>query len=265
MAIEGVQRLLVVVAHPDDETFGCGSLLLHARAAGATTAVLCATRGEAGQPAPGSGIDAADLGRIREAELRTAAGMLGVSEVHLLDYLDSGMDGDADVATLEGAPFDDVCRQVRAHIETFRPTVVVTLDAGDGHRDHLKMRDATVVAVRDAQWRVDRVYLQCLPKSLMQRWLDYVGQHNPDSAQSYIEAPGTPDELITTVVDTTTHLAARESAIAAHASQVSPFDQLPADMRREFLIADRMQRVVPPWTGGQRETDIFTPRAVRPV
>src|SRR5690242_4937705 len=60
-------RLQVVVAHPDDETFGCGSLLLHAAAKGATTSVVCATRGEAGEGA------ADDLGAVRERELREAA------------------------------------------------------------------------------------------------------------------------------------------------------------------------------------------------
>lgn len=250
-------RLLVAVAHPDDETFGCGSLLLHAKAAGARTAVVCATRGEAGEIAPRSGVAAADLGSAREAELRTAAGLLGVSEVHLLGYIDSGMDGDADPTTLVGAPFDDVVARVRAHIEKFQPTIIVTLDAGDGHRDHVTMRDATLAAARDADWRAERVYLQCLPKSLMQRWLDHVGQHNPDSAQPYTEAPGTPDELITTVIDTSAHLAGRDAAMAAHASQVSPFEQLPPDMRRDFLAADRLQRMVPPWTGGEPETDVF--------
>ncbi|WP_068274219.1 PIG-L deacetylase family protein [Aldersonia kunmingensis] len=255
-------RLLVAVAHPDDETFGCGSLLLHAKAAGARTAVVCATRGEAGEIAPRSGVAPADLGSAREAELRTAASILGVSKVHLLGYIDSGMDGDADPATLVGAPFDDVVARVRDQIEKFRPTIVVTLDAGDGHRDHVTMRDATLAAVRDADWQVERAYLQCLPKSLMQRWLDYVGQHHPDSADPYTEAPGTPDELITTIIDTTVHLAGRGAAMAAHASQISPFEQLPPDMRRDFLVADRLRRMIPPWTGGERETDVFTRQAV---
>src|SRR5689334_6160436 len=97
---------MVVVAHPDDESFGCGSTLLHAAAAGARTAVVCATRGEAGEPAPGTGIARVELARVRERELRDAAVVLGVSSVRLLDFADSGMEGPADAATLAGAPFD---------------------------------------------------------------------------------------------------------------------------------------------------------------
>lgn len=84
-------RVQVVVAHPDDETFGCGSLLLHAAAAGARTAVCCATRGEAGEIA--GGFRPVDLGVVRERELRDAAALLGVDQVDLLEFRDSGMAG----------------------------------------------------------------------------------------------------------------------------------------------------------------------------
>ena len=81
-------RLLVTVAHPDDETFGTGSIIAVAAERGAEVTVCCATRGEAGEAhgvEPGSHLAAA-----REAELRAAGAVLGVGRFVVLDYLDSG-------------------------------------------------------------------------------------------------------------------------------------------------------------------------------
>ncbi|MGH8977796.1 MAG: PIG-L deacetylase family protein, partial [Acidimicrobiia bacterium] len=91
--------LLVVVAHPDDESFGCGSILAHAAATGYETAVLCATRGEAGE----SRVPTDDLAAVREAELRNAARILGVGTVRVLDHVDSGMKGEPAPGTLAAA------------------------------------------------------------------------------------------------------------------------------------------------------------------
>src|SRR5215468_6429904 len=95
-------RLLVTVAHPDDETFGTGSVIALAAERGAQVTVCCATRGEAGDV---RGLtSAAEIAAIREAELRSAGTALGVAQVILLDYLDSGMTGEARPRTLAGAP-----------------------------------------------------------------------------------------------------------------------------------------------------------------
>ena len=109
-------KLLVTVAHPDDEAFGCGSVLAHATAAGVTSVVACATRGELGEPigsAARSGADGGppsprELGTIREAELRAATGLLGVSRVEVLDWLDSGVDGAPAPGSLAAASREDV-------------------------------------------------------------------------------------------------------------------------------------------------------------
>ncbi len=243
-------RVQVVVAHPDDETFGCGSLLLWAAAAGAVTAVCCATRGEAG----GTG---ADLGAVREAELCEAAALLGVRHVDLLGYRDSGMAGASAGRTLAGASLDDVVGDVRAAMAAFRPDVVVTLDASDGHRDHERIRDAAVRAARDLD--VPRVYLHCLPRSLLQQWVDHMRLGRPDveHLEGDTAALGTPDEEITTVLDVRAHLQLRERAMALHASQTSPFEGLPEELRTAFLVTDHLRRVAPPWTGGPRETSLF--------
>ena len=243
-------RLQVVVAHPDDETFGCGSLLLHAAGAGAVTGVCCATRGELG----GAG---SDLGPVREAELRRAATLLGVTRVDLLDFGDSGMNGTPPDGSLMAAPFDDVVAAVHGAMTAFAPDLVVTLDAGDGHRDHAKIRDAAVIAARHAG--VPRVYYSCLPRSLMRRWVAEMRAQRPDMEHLDADtaAMGTPDDEITTVIDATEHLSARERAMAVHASQTSPYDGLSADLRHAFLAGVPLRRVVPEWAGGPAESSLF--------
>jgi LmbE family N-acetylglucosaminyl deacetylase len=252
------QRLLVAVAHPDDETFGCGSLIAHATAAGVPAVVACATRGEAGLPAPGSGVTHGELAVVRESELRGAARLLGIERVVLFDWHDSGIDGDAAAGTLVATPLDDVAEAVGAVIDEFEPTVVVTLDGSDGHRDHAHMRDATISAVEQRALPDTRLYLHCLPRSLMRRWAEEMRRQEPDSDYLGFADLGTPDEQITTVIDTTEHLDLREQAIAFHRSQTSPFEVMPADLRVDFLSAERLRRIYPTWTGGPRETTVFT-------
>lgn len=232
-------RLLLVVAHPDDETFGCGSLLLHAAAAGWSTTVVCATRGEAGEPAPGSDLGGRTLAEVREDELRTAAGLLGVARLVLLDFADSGMDDEPAPGTLCAASPDDVVAAVRAVAAEVDPDVVVSLDAADGHRDHARMRDASVAVARE---RGVPAYLQALPRSLMDRWVAHMVQARPDMAHLQYADLGTPDGDIAVVLDTTAHLAARERAIAVHATQTSPYEGLPDDLRRAFLTRDHLLR-----------------------
>ena len=250
-------RMLVTVAHPDDETFGCGSLLAHAAACGIRTVVACATRGEAGSLAPGRGFDDADIAVVREMELLEAAAVLGVESVDLLSFLDSGMDGEPAPGTLAVAPLEEVSNVVARLIEALEPHIVVTLDGSDGHRDHLKIRDATLAAVDQAAWRVERVYLHCLPQQLMRQWVDDLQSKQPDAAHLALGELGTPEELITTIIDTTEFLELRERAIAIHASQVSPYEVMSPSLRRQFLTTERLRRVHPEWTGGTVETDIF--------
>jgi LmbE family N-acetylglucosaminyl deacetylase len=250
-------RMLVVVAHPDDETFGCGSLLAYATACGVTSVVACATRGEAGSPTAGRGLEDADMAVVRERELHEAAGVLGVDRVVLFDWLDSGMDGEPAPGALTAAPVEAVADAITDLIDEIQPTVVVTLDASDGHRDHAHIRDATLLAVAGASKRPDRVYLHCLPQQLMRKWVAALQKGQPDSQHLQLADLGTPEELITTVIDTSALLEIRERAIAIHRSQTSPYEVMPAALRREFLATERLQRIHPQWTGGPAETDIF--------
>ena len=125
MAMERLTRLgtvLVVWAHPDDETYLVGGLSAALTDAGQRVVCVTATRGEAGGADP-------DLADIRTAELETALALLGVGEHHWLDYPDGGC---ASVADHEAAA------RLRTIVEEVRPDTVVTFgpDGYTGHPDH---------------------------------------------------------------------------------------------------------------------------------
>ncbi len=235
-------RWLAAVAHPDDESFGCGSTVARAAAAGAEVTVACATRGEAGEPGPGLPA-AADLGTVREAELYRAVAHLGVARVELLGYRDSGFDGEAPRGSLCATPAADVAGVLGRLVADVRPHVVLVLDGSDGHRDHLHVRAAVTAALRQAPGPV--LVEHCLPNSLMRRWLAEMRTLRPDTAYHAIDpaALGRPDAEVTHVLDVTAVLDRRQAAVGEHRSQTSPFDGLSDDLRRAFLCTDHLAQV----------------------
>jgi N-acetyl-1-D-myo-inositol-2-amino-2-deoxy-alpha-D-glucopyranoside deacetylase len=227
-------RWVVVVAHPDDETFGCGSLIAHATRRGAHVTVISATRGEAGERTPVIAADA-DLGAVRAAELVEAARLLGADDVELLHYADSGFDGELPIGSLCSAPLADLTMWLVDRLEDLRADVLVVIDGSDGHRDHLHVRAAAEQAVTMV---AATLLLVGLPNHLMRRWLDEMRSVAPDSPYQAIDASqlGTPDHLITDVLELPDLVDVRERAIAAHRSQRSPFEDLSPELRRSFLI-----------------------------
>jgi N-acetyl-1-D-myo-inositol-2-amino-2-deoxy-alpha-D-glucopyranoside deacetylase len=238
--------LLVLVAHPDDEAFGTGSMIAYAERHGLRAVVACATRGELGDPSPGSGLTRADLPEVRERELREACRLLGAERVEVLGYVDSGVDGPPAAGSLAAAPHEELRDRVVALLDDVRPDVVVTLDGSDGHRDHAAVRDAMIAALDLAERRPQRTYLFCLVRSLMS---EAFGEGHP--ILGYL---GTPDDEITTVVDVADLLDLRWQAIRTHASQAPPFDAMGPDLQHRFLAFDQLLRVDPPWSGGPVET-----------
>jgi N-acetyl-1-D-myo-inositol-2-amino-2-deoxy-alpha-D-glucopyranoside deacetylase len=229
-------RWLVVVAHPDDETFGCGSLIADVARAGGQVTVVCATRGEAGERTPAIPADA-DLGAVRESELRAAADLLGATQVELLSYADSGFDGDLPPSSLCAAPVEEITATVVEIVNRVEPLVVVVLDGSDGHRDHLRLRRCVHGALDVAGDPGISMIETCLPNHLMRRWLEEMREAHPETAYHGIDpdAFGTPDGHVTDVLDHSAVLDLREEAIALHRSQRSPFEGLSAGLRRAFL------------------------------
>ena len=98
-----------------------------------------------------------------------------------------------------------------------------------------------------------------MPRSLLARWFEGLERARPDSEHLDLDRQGLgrPDSEITTVIDTTALRDLREKAIAAHASQVSPYEGMPDDLRTAFLTADFLLRANPPWDGGEVERALF--------
>ncbi|MGY1772099.1 PIG-L deacetylase family protein [Blastococcus sp. SYSU D00813] len=237
-------RWLAAVAHPDDEAFGCGSVLARAALLGADVTIACATRGEAGEVRPG-GDPSGDLGAVREAELRAAAERLGAARVELLGWRDSGFDGDPEPGTLCAADVDEVAAVLGRLVRELVPDVVVVLDGSDGHRDHLHVRAAVRTALRALPEPRPLLFEHCLPNALMRRWLTEVRALRPDTVYLQLDPAtlGRPDAEVTDVLDGTAVLDRRTAAIAEHRSQTSPFDGLSADLQRAFLATDHLARV----------------------
>jgi N-acetyl-1-D-myo-inositol-2-amino-2-deoxy-alpha-D-glucopyranoside deacetylase len=143
--------LLAVLAHPDDESFGMGGTLALYAARGVEVHLVCATRGEVGEVSPELMKGFSSIAERREAELRCAAGVLGLAGVHFLDYRDSGMPGSEDNThpqALAAQPLEDVAAQVVRWIRELKPQVVLTFDPIGGYRhpDHVAIHLATVRA-----------------------------------------------------------------------------------------------------------------------
>jgi LmbE family N-acetylglucosaminyl deacetylase len=145
------RRLLAVLAHPDDESFGPGGTLALYASRGVDVHLICATNGEVGEVSPEmlKGYD--HVGQLRLEELRCAASVLGLTDVHLLGYRDSGMPGSPDnlhPEALAAAPINVVATKITTLIRQIRPQVILTFDPQGGyhHPDHIAVQRATVEA-----------------------------------------------------------------------------------------------------------------------
>lgn len=228
--------LMVILAHPDDEAFGVSGRLARATEAGHPTAVVCATRGEAGEIANPALATPETLGQVRERELRDACAAVGVRDVAFLDYVDG---------QLSNAASDQAVGRIAHHLRRFRPAVVVTFAANGiyGHPDHMAIHRQVVAAVeaaadpnRDLEHggehrpahRVRKVYycspsrgrLMALRDAAQRKGEDFLPGGN--AATIPIEAVGVPDREITTrVVLSDAEFAAKQRAMRAHATQLA--------------------------------------------
>jgi N-acetyl-1-D-myo-inositol-2-amino-2-deoxy-alpha-D-glucopyranoside deacetylase len=222
--------LLLVHAHPDDESISTGGAMLKARAGGRRVVLVTATRGEAGEI---YNMDPETtrphLGEVRTKELETAARILGVNRGEFLDYRDSGMAGTAEneePRSFHQAPLEEAAGKLAAILREEKPDVVVTYDQDGtyGHPDHIKAHHVTNAALdllEKEGWRPRKLYYMAIPRSLMQQFREQLPEEaQQDNIGSRII--GTPDELVTTKVDVSEYVDRKRDAFRAHVSQNDP-------------------------------------------
>ncbi len=233
--------LLAILAHPDDESFGMGGTLALYASRGVEVHLVCATRGEVGEVAPELLAGFASIAQLRESELRCAAGVLGLSGVHFLDYRDSGMAGSPDndhPQALAAQPLDEVAARVVGYIREIQPQVVLTFDPIGGYRhpDHIAIQKATLRAFEQAGnpafasdhlpvFTPERLYFHKMPNGMLKfavKFLPLIGKdpHKFGSNGDIDLVPIAEASFPTNArIDIRSVLKKKEQAGACHASQ----------------------------------------------
>ncbi len=148
------RRILISMAHPDDESFGSGGLIARYVDEGADVYLICATNGDVGTMTEETMQNRGSKSEVRLEELACAAKVLGLKEVFTLGYKDSGMMGSADNEDPNSLWYnwnhspDTVTERVVEIIRQIQPQVIITFNryGGYGHPDHIAIQQATVKA-----------------------------------------------------------------------------------------------------------------------
>ncbi|MFF7632631.1 N-acetyl-1-D-myo-inositol-2-amino-2-deoxy-alpha-D-glucopyranoside deacetylase [Kitasatospora sp. NPDC008050] len=279
------RRLLLVHAHPDDESIGNGATMARYTAEGAQVTLVTCTLGEGGEVIPAElahlTADRQDeLGAHRVGELAAAMREVGVTDVRFLGgrgrYRDSGMlgvpDNDRPDCFWQADP-DEAAAQLVAVVREVRPQVLVTYDerGGYGHPDHIQ---AHRVAMRAAElaadsafrpelgpaWRIARIFWNRMPRSVLLPGLRAAAERFELAAEPE-EVPGVVgDELIDAVLDGTRYADRKAAALRAHVTQIAvdgTFFALSND-RWQPLVADEYYQLARGEAGATRPlTDLF--------
>ena len=257
-------RLVVIFAHPDDESFGFGGVLSAAADAGWETTYIVGTRGEVGEILIPELATRETLGDVREAELRAALELLGVDDVRLLGYRDSGMDGTAenehpqafvnqDVAEVAGIVADIIVEK--------RPTVVITYgpDGIYGHPDHImagKVGKAAVLLAGERGWQTPNLYYSSASRERIRRMASHPNSPFAKMAPALLDTFGTPAAEITTWMDIRPFSERKLAALRKHRTQVGddgPFAHLPDDERQLWLSVETARMAPLPWNPHPRD------------
>jgi LmbE family N-acetylglucosaminyl deacetylase len=211
------------MAHPDDESFACGGTIARAADLGHEVTLVCATRGGAGTPLPGTVPGEPDsreaLMSVRERELHRAARVLGISRIQLFGYRDGFLKW-ADPGTLD--------RDIARAVDDVRPDAIITFGE-DGlywHPDHIALWEQTSVAVRRASTCRPAVYHVVIPPGIVEGLVSEVHATASTADELLFGIPSRAFGLLaappTLAVDVRAVMDRKLEALRCHASQLGP-------------------------------------------
>ncbi len=269
-----MNRLLFIFAHPDDESM-FGGTIAHYAGKGDQVSLICATKGEAGEISDPALASQADLGTTREAELRCACDQLGVSQLHLLGYCDSGMDGTPEnelpTAFIQ-ADSDEIRFKLVRLIRQMKPQAIVTFEPGGwyGHPDHIATgryaseafrlaADPEVFPTAGLAWHTERLFHAVLLFNQFKPIFDHarqLGLDTPDFGELPVERYERLASQITHRFEVSKVYDQKWAAMLCHRTQFGEENLIraaPVEMRRALLAEENFIQVLPPAEPG------FTP------
>jgi N-acetyl-1-D-myo-inositol-2-amino-2-deoxy-alpha-D-glucopyranoside deacetylase len=235
---EGI-RILLVHAHPDDETINNGATMAKYAAGGAGVTLITCTRGEEGEVlVPGlahlaSG-DQDQLGTHREGELSLAMKELGITDFRflgapLIKFRDSGMMGtepNNNPDVFWQANIETASQYLVEIIEEVKPHIMITYDefGGYGHPDHIQAHRIAMRASEVANWQIQKIYWNTMPKSVLAQGIAKMKEIGSDffGAETVDDLPFAKDDsLVTTLVDGSKFVDSKLAAMKAHETQIA--------------------------------------------
>lgn len=276
-------RMLLVHAHPDDETINNGATMAMYRDLGANVTLVTCTRGEEGEVlVPGlthlasSATD--QLGTHRISELADAMKELGIEDFRFLGadairFRDSGMMGTEPNNRPDvfwQADLDEAARLLVDVLQEVRPHVLITYDeiGGYGHPDHIQAHRVAMRATELAdKWKVPKIYWNAIPKSVIAQGIEEMKKLGSSffGAESAGDLPFAKDDAaVTAMIDGSAYVDRKMAAMKAHETQIAlggPFFALSNNLGNQVWGQEYYTLVqgvaAAPFDENGRESDLF--------
>jgi N-acetyl-1-D-myo-inositol-2-amino-2-deoxy-alpha-D-glucopyranoside deacetylase len=276
-------RILLVHAHPDDETINNGATMAMYADRGAQVTLVTCTRGEEGEVLVPSlshlaSSEKDQLGTHREVELANAMKALGITDYRFLgapsiNFRDSGMMGTEPNNRPDvfwQADVDEAAKILVSIIDEVKPHILITYDeiGGYGHPDHIQAHRVAMRASELSTWKIQKIYWNTMPKSVLAEGIakmkeigsDFFGADNVDDLPFAKD-----DEFVTTLIDGSAYVDAKMAAMKAHETQISldgPFFALSNNLGLQ-IWGDEYYTLVKgtksePFDSHGRETDLIS-------